>query len=245
MKIEEEVMTKWSSLFKISGVFSWIVALLLIAEIFVFSIFPSITDPKALLIDFANNWFIGLLRFDLIGMIAYLFLIPVTLSLYYITKSANYSLSIIATCLFFVGITMFYSTNTGFSVLSLSKQFVTATSEDEKNIILSSCLSMITLFKVNSFMLSYIVVSVSWCIISIAMHKSKKFKKFTTISGILAGSSGIIAEIFENVSVYLKWPAILLYFAAIVFLIFWIIGIGTLFSNENYRRKVKGKMTDI
>ena len=227
---EKHLLNSYFKLFEVGRVFSWIVGILLISEIFVFALFPSITDPKQLLIDFSKNWFIGLLRFDLLGVISYLLLIPITIGLYVATKSVSKILALLGLTLFLVGVAMFLSTNTGFSVLSLSKQFANSVSDEERNTIIASCLSMIILFKVNAFMMSYIVVSGSWILLSIAMHRCSLFSKFTSVSGILAGSSGIFAEVLENSSDYLRWPAIVLYFLAIVFLIAWIHGIGVSFS---------------
>ena len=223
MTMDNNSIFRWRSLFKASGIVAQIIALFLLGEIVVFSVLPSIGEPAQLLSDFQKNWLFGLLRFDLLGMISYLLFIPVILSFYFILRRLNESLTLVSTVLFFVGISIFFSTNTGFCVLSLSRQYGAASSVAETTLLLATCQSMITLFKVNSFMLSYIVVSASWVMISIPMLKSEHFSKLTSWSGIIAGASGIVAEIAENVSVNFRWIAIALYFAAIVFLLIWVI----------------------
>ncbi len=214
---------RWRGLFKSSGIIAQIIAVLLLGEIVVFAVLPSIGAPAQLLSDFQENWLFGLLRFDLLGMISYVLFIPVILSFYFTLHRSNESFSIISAVLFIVGISIFFSSNTGFSVFSLSTQYGATSSIAEKTLIEAACQSMITLFKVNAFILSYIVVSASWIMISIPMLKSRHFSKSTSWAGIVAGASGIVAEIMEHVSEHFRWIAIALYFAAIVFLQIWII----------------------
>ena len=175
---------------------------------------------------FLKNSFFGLLHFDLLGMISYLFFIPLILSLYIVLKQKYESIILIATVIFFVGVAVFYSSNTSFSMLSLSKQYLIAQTEAEKMMILSAFQSMVTLFKVNAFMISYILVSLSWLIISFIMLISKLFSRNLSCYGIIAGATGIIAEICENTSKSLLIAAIAFYFAAIVFLFLWVILTG-------------------
>jgi hypothetical protein len=223
MTLEKDSDFRWLGLFKTSGIIAQIIALLLLGEVVVFSVLPSIGEPAQLLSDFRENWLFGLLRFDLLGMISYLLFIPLILSFYFTLRRSNEALTLVSTVLFFVGISIFISTNTGFSVLSLSRQYGAVSSVAEKTLLLATCQSMITLFKVNAFMLSYVIVSASWLMISISMLKSEHFSKLTSWAGIIAGASGIVAEIAENVSVNLRWIAIALYFSAIVFLLIWVI----------------------
>ena len=49
---------------------------------------------------------------------------------------------------------------------------------------------MITLFDVNAFMGSYIIVSFAWTLISFIMLQSKIFNRKIALFGILAGLSG-------------------------------------------------------
>jgi hypothetical protein len=133
---------------------------------------------------------------------------------------------LIATIIFFVGISVFFATNTAFSMLSLSKQYALTNSETEKTILLASFQTMITLFNVNAFMVSYIIVSASWIMIAGVMLRSNFFSRYTAWMGILSGTSGIIAEIIENTVKPLIKIAIFFYFLAIVFLLLWVVYTG-------------------
>jgi hypothetical protein len=216
----------WKSLHKIAGIAAMTIALLLLGEVYVYSVIPNPSTTIGYMELFLKNPLFGLLHFDLLGMISYLLFIPFTLSLYMALKGINENVMLIATVLFFVGIAVFFSANTTFSMLSLSKQYALAVTDVERAMLLASFQTMVTLFKVQAFMMSYIIVSIAWLLIGFVMLQSKRFNKFTSLMGILTGASGIIAEIIENTSKTLLWVAIAFYFAAIVFLFIWVVLTG-------------------
>lgn len=218
--------TRWYGLHKIGGISAIVIAILLLGEVFVYSVMPNPSSTIGYIELFIKNSLFGLLHFDLLGMISYFLFIPVILSLYMVLKQKSESVALIATVLFFIGIVDFFATNTAFSMLSLSKQYSLAETEAKKAMLLASCQTMITLFKVQAFMISYIIVSAAWSMIGIVMLWSKLFNKFTSWMGILAGATGIIAEILENTSKSLLVVAIAFYFAAIVFLFIWVLQTG-------------------
>lgn len=226
-KISRETLDgNWKGLHKIAGISAIAIALLLLGEIYVYAIVPNPSTTIGYMELFLNNPLFGLLHFDLLGMISYLLFIPLTLSLYMVLKGKNEYVMLIATALFFVGIAVFFSTNTGFSMLSLSKQYAIAQTDVERAMLLASFQTMVTLFKVQAFMLSYIIVSTAWLVIGFVMLQSKRFNKITSYMGILAGASGIIAELCENISKALLELAIAFYFAAILFLFIWVLLAG-------------------
>ena len=133
---------------------------------------------------------------------------------------------LLAAALFFLGVAIFFATNTGFPMLSLSRQYALLETEAEREALLVSCRTMITLFNVQAFMLSYIIVSASWAILGFTMLGSGLFSRFNAWMGILAGTAGIIAEILENSLRAFPLVAIAIYFSAIVFLFLWVLLTG-------------------
>lgn len=214
---------KLLKLYRIGSIAAFFIVILLVGEILVYALIPNSDNPEEIFKLFQKSEFAGLLFFDLLGMISYLLFIPFIFSLYTILKKTNWSLISLGTILFFVGISVFFANNTGFSVLSLSRQYEIATSIEEKNMLIAACKTMITLFDVNAFLVSYVLVSIAWTMISFAMLKSKMFNKKVAFAGIFAGLSGITAEIIENTLNQFLMVAIGFYFLAIVFLIIWVI----------------------
>jgi hypothetical protein len=214
---------RWRGLYKIGGVSAIIIAFILIGEIVAYSMLPRLNTTIETFELFHSNCLAGLLTFDLLGILSYLLFIPMILSLYVALRQTNESIMIIGTVLFFIGITVFFATNTAFSMLSLSNQYAIAKTEEEKSILLAAGQTMITLFNVNAFLVSYVIVSASWIMIAYVMLQSNLFGQISSYAGILAGSAGIIAEVLENTSTALLSVAIIFYFAAIVFLFIWVI----------------------
>jgi hypothetical protein len=221
--ITETVDSRWSSLYRLGGAVAIVIAILLLGESVVYAVLPNRSTPVEFLALFRDNWFLGLLNFDLLGMIAYLLFIPFILSLYVALRRTNEAVMIVGTVLFLVGIAVFFSTNTAFPMLSLSGQYVAANTEAERAMLLAASQTMITLFKVNAFMVSYVIVSAAWLLIAAGMLRSKVFSKLTAVVGIMAGAAGIVAEMLEHISETFRIVAIFLYFAAIVFLLLWVV----------------------
>ncbi len=219
-KTDDENLQK---LYRVGSIAAFLILILLLGEIFVYALIPDRDGAAEIFELFRENAFAGLLLFDLLGMISYLLFIPFILSLYMILKKSNCAIMNWGTILFFIGISVFFANNTGFSVLSLSRQYEIATTMEEKNMLIAACKTMITLFDVNAFLVSYVMVSVAWTMISYVMLKSKNFSRNAAYAGLFAGLSGIIAEIIENTLNQFLMVAIGFYFLAIVFLIIWVI----------------------
>lgn len=213
-------------LYRYGSIAAFLIAILMFGEIFVYALIPNSDNPLEIFELFNNSNLLGLLFFDLLGMISYILFIPFILSLYMILKKLNWATLISGTILFFIGIAIFFANNTGFSVLRLSDQYNLATTNEEKTMLLAACKTMITLFDVNAFLVSYVIVSIAWTMISYVMLKSKNFSRISSYAGLFAGISGLIAEIIENTLYQYLMVAIVFYFLAIVFLIIWLFSSG-------------------
>lgn len=204
------------------------IAVLLGCELIAFALFPRPSTVAEHFALFSENWLVGLLTLDLLGMVAYLLFIPMILALYVTLRESGEAATLVSTVLFFLGVADFFATNTAFPVLTLSRQYLTATSEADRAIYLAAGQAMFTLFNENAFLVSYVLVSGSWVMISGVMLRSKVFGRSAAISGMLAGGTGIAAVILEHVPAGKTMfdLSIALYFAALVFLLAWVILTG-------------------
>jgi hypothetical protein len=196
--------------------------------IVVYALFPRPESALEHFEVFQDNWLVGPLTLDLLGMIAYLLFIPFIFALYIVLRRSNEAISAAATALFFVGISTFFATNTAFSVLALSDQYAAATTVEERDMFLARGQAMFTLFNEGAFLVSYVIVSAAWAMIAGVMLQSDSFSRITAFSGIGAGAAGILAALLEHVSgpEVLLTIAISIYFVAIVFLFVWVILTG-------------------
>ena len=220
--------TRWSGLLQIGGGASIAIAVLLIGE---FTVYATIPDPGSLAENnlelFTESPLAGLLSFDLLGMVAYLLFVPTILAVYVALHRQSEGAMLIATAFFFVGIADFFATNTAFPMLALSKQYALANTPEAKQLTLAAAQAMIALFEDNAFLVSYVIVSFSWLILSMVMLRSEEFGRVTGTLGILSGAAGILAVVIEHITLIdMVAVAIFTYFLAVVFLILWSFLVG-------------------
>ncbi len=216
--------SRWNGLYKMGGVAAMIITVLLVCEIIVFSVWRQPSTVMGYFALFQENWLVGLLDLDLLGMIAYFLFIPLMLAIYIALRQASESLMAIGTVLFFVGIAVFFSTNTAFSLLTLSNAYASAATEAQKAMFLAAGQALYTMFYVNQFQVSYVIISMAWLMIAIVMLRSNIFSQVNAYSGILAGASGIGAVALEHIPGIGDNLLVLvsIYFSAIVFLAIWV-----------------------
>jgi len=187
----ETADSRWKDLYKAGGVAALIIAVLLLCEIIVFYVWPQPDTVMGYFELFHDNWLIGLLDLDLLGMAAYILFVPVILALYIALRRASESFMAIATALFFVGISVFFATNTAFSLLYLSDQYAAATTEAQRSMFLAAGQALLTLFNIGAFQVSYVIVSAAWLIISAVMLKSSMLGTVPAYAGTLASPNAI------------------------------------------------------
>lgn len=228
MKPSETADSGWKDLYRVGGTCALIIAVLLVCEIIIFSIWPQPSTVIGYFTLFRGNWLVGLLDLDLLGMVGYVLFVPVILAFYVALRRVNEAFMAIATALFFVGISAYFATNTAFSLLSLSDQYAAATTEAERSMFLAAGQAMLTTFNVGAFQVSYVIVSAAWLMISVVMLRSRVFGRVAACSGILTGATAIGAVALEHTPVIGDIFVLLLsvYFAAIVFLVIWVVLTG-------------------
>lgn len=218
----------WDRLYTVGGAAGLIVAALLVLEFIIFIIWPQPNWPQPnSVLDwftlFQRNRLIGLLDMDLVGVVAYILLIPTLLALYVTLRRVSASFTAIATVLFFVGIAMYFATNTLFSMLALSDQYAAATTDAQRSMTLAAGQALLTMFYVTAFQESYVIVSVALLIISIVMLRGAVFTKATAYVGILANASAIGTVLVGQFALV---PSAILAFISVVLLALWFFFIG-------------------
>lgn len=136
---------------------------------------------------FHNNWIIGLISFDflyLLSMIASIFLY---LALYFALKDENKSLSIFAITLGLTGLAIYFPSNTAIEMLSISKQYAQAVTEQDKTILHASGQTLYSIWKGTSYAVYYVLNGIALILFFSAMTKSNKFRKKTAYIGLVAG----------------------------------------------------------
>jgi len=225
----ETVDSKWKSLYKIGGMAAILAAVLLLIEIIVFTLWPQPTTALGYFTLIQSNKLIGLIDFYLLEFIAYALFIPIFLALYMALKRLNESYMLLSITLAIVGITIFLATNNSFSMIPLSNQYLIATTEVQKSILLAAGQTLLVNTgqrAVWGFNTGFLLISIAGLLISKIMLQSNIFSKTTAYVGILAFAISLADYIRI---IFLPSELILLLIIAIlsgILLLVWLVLIG-------------------
>ncbi len=190
----------WKGLYRVGGVAALIAGVLfrrnLGAEIALFSQHESpvtVSDWFALL---QSNRLLGLAYLNIFDIVNYVLVGLMFLALYVVLRRASRSYMAIAAALGFLGIAVYFASNTAFSMLSLSDQYAGATTEAQRTLLLAAGEAMLV---INRFSdpgshpgtggyISLLLIAVAGMITSLVMLRSDVFNRATAYVGILASA---------------------------------------------------------
>ena len=190
----------WKSLYKVGGVAALIAGVLfrrnLGVEIGLFSKHPSPVTVSNWFALLQSNRLLGLSYLNIFDIVNYALVGLMFLALYAVLRRANKSYMAIATALGFVGIAVYFASNTAFSMLSLSDQYAAATTEAQRTILLAAGEAMLAINRFSSpgahpgagGYMSLLLIAVAGMITSVVMIRSAVFNRATAYVGILASA---------------------------------------------------------
>lgn len=175
-----------------------------------------------------HNKLLGLTLLNLFDLINYALVGLIFLALCTALRRANPSWIIIAAALGFAGITSYFVSNQSSTILSLSQQYIAATSDAQRAMFLADGQAALAIHQNNSYAgsgiyLSFLLVSVAGLIISVVMLRSSIFSIAIAYMGILANSFGLgyyIVFAFAPMFVYIPLSI------SAIFLLIWYIQVG-------------------
>lgn len=198
------------------------------AEVWIFhqSTFPvTVVDWFELL---QSNRTLGLILLDAFDLIHYSLAALMLLSLFFVLKHASKTLMFIAVTMGLVGITVYFSSNTAFSMLSLSNQYVTAAIEvKDQYLAAGQAMMAISRFGTGGY-ISLLLIAMAGMMISAAMFRSKVFSRMTAYVGVFAAAFDLLYCIAFVFVPSVENELLSIYFlpAAGLFLMVWHIMIG-------------------
>ena len=223
----------WKGLYQVGGAAALIAVGLEIANalISVISSSTSASAPSTVIGWFTllqNHRLLGLLDLGLLDIAAVTLLVPMFLAVSIALRRTSASFMVIATTLTFVGIGIYLATETAFSLLSLSNQYVAATTDAQRTLFEAAGQAMLAEqvgVGAGAYM-AFFLMGVAGLIISVVMLRSNIFGKVTAAVGILANGSIVAYYIgLAFVSIPLA-IGLLLYSASGLLSLMWYILIG-------------------
>lgn len=194
----------WRNLCKAGGVAALIAGVIfrrnIAAELGIFNFQPAPTTINDWFDFLQHNRFLGLVYLNIFDIINYALVGLMFLALYVFLRQVNKSRMVIALSLGIVGITLYFASNTAISMLSLSNQYASATSEIERNLLLAAGHAVLS---INPFSghnaypgtggyISMLMIALAGLMISIVMIRSKAFNRITGYVGIIANALDLI-----------------------------------------------------
>ena len=213
-----------SDLCRVGGIGALVAGVLTVADLAVFTVWPQPTAVAGWFALFQSNWLVGLLDFDLLGIFAYVILVPTILALYLILRQRSQAWMAIATTFTLVGIAVYFASNTGFAVLSLSSQYASAVTEAQRSMLLASGQALFAEFSATAFGESFAMVSGALLITSVVMVKSGVFGARTGWIGVIANLLGLGGYVAYVPALY--GLGLIMMFANPAFLGAWLILVG-------------------
>jgi len=197
---------RWNGLYKVGSVAAWVAVLIfrrwLGAEFFFFRGTGIIrAGPKALP-STVLEWFtllhghrlIGLTLLNAFDIVNYALVGLIFLGLCAALRLTHRSSITVATALGFLGIAVYIASNQAFSMLSLSDQYVGATTDAQRSMLLAAGQALLAIQNPNAVgqaSLGFFLVTLAGLIISIVMLGNRVFSKATAYTGILANAFGL------------------------------------------------------
>lgn len=198
--VAEDSSSNWNSLYRVGGVAALMAGIIfrrnLGAEISLFAIQKQPETISAWFTLLHNNRFLGLSYLNIFDLANYALVGVMFLSLLIVLRQANKSYMTIAAAFGFLGIAVYFASNTALSMLSLSDQYAAATTEAQRASLLASGQATLALNRFSSpgahpgagGYLSLLLIAVAGMMISIIMLRSHVFNRVTAYVGILASA---------------------------------------------------------
>ena len=192
--------SSWKSLMRVGAIAALLAGLLfrrnISAEIGLFSPIASpstVSDWFALL---QSHRLLGLAYLNIFDLVHYALAGLTFLALFAALQQTNKSYMLIAVTSGLVGITVYFASNTAFSMLALSDQYVMAATAAEQNSLLGAGKALLATTPFSSpsahpgtgGYISFLLIAIAGLITSIIMLRSTVFNRATAYIGISAGT---------------------------------------------------------
>lgn len=141
-----------------------------------------------------DNRLLGLSYLSVFDLVNYALVALVFLALYAVLGQANKGYMIIALALGFLGIAVYFASNTAFSMLALSDQYAAATTDAQRTMLVAAGQALLAINRFSSpgghpgagGLASLLLIAVAGMMASVVMLRNATFNRATAFVGILA-----------------------------------------------------------
>lgn len=180
--------TRWAGLYKLGGIAAFILliySLVTMASLMLIGGMPETAQEGFALL--AKNRLVGLLRLDMLTILAMPLYYLVLLGLYGALKPVDGAKALLGALLGVVGVTLVLATPSAFSFLTLSDKFGAATDEAQRTLLLAAGEAVLAsdLWRGSGALMGGLLLQTSTLILSVVMLRSADFGKATAWVGVV------------------------------------------------------------
>jgi len=218
----------WTGLFKIGAISALLIVLVYFVELVIILLFglpPNNAEEWLILLQ--KNKLVGLIQTLAPDIIAVACHAPVFIALFYFlrqTKKGYISL-VLAVVFALIGMAVYFATNITFSMLYLSDQFASATTEAQKSQILNSAQTLLAVYNGTGPFVAFFLYAVAGILISVVMLQSHLFSRGVAIAGIVGNALELGLPPSVDPAFFLQIDPYLIGIGGVI-LIFWYIAIA-------------------
>jgi hypothetical protein len=194
--------SNWRSLYRVGATCALMVVLVALLDIVIMFVpgGPS-ADPGTLtVIDwftlFRAHPFLGLRNLGLLNITTNTLTVPLFVALYAVHRSTNKTYAALAAIALIMGATIYIANNTALPMLSLSRQFGSATTESQKSLLVAAGQALLARedLTAGSFM-GFFFAEVAQIVMGLVMLRSRIFSRWTALAGLLGSGFLLIFNI--------------------------------------------------
>lgn len=170
------------------------------AELSIFMGKPELNSVEKWYEFLQNNRFLGLIHLNILDIVNYVLVGIMFLAFYALFSKTNKGYAQVALYFGIAGTVVYFASNTSFSMLSLSMQYTSATTEEQRSLISAAGQAILSLNRFSDAisypgtggLISILFVGISGLISSLLMIKGLIFKRITGIFGLLCNGLDIL-----------------------------------------------------
>ncbi len=193
----------WQSLYKIGGTAALLAVLVGLAEIAISFLPGGNASPETVgdwFTLFQNNGFLGLRDLGLLNIFLVALGVLVFFALYGAHRQVNRTYAALVLIISILGAAVFYATNRAFSMLDLSNQYATATTDSQRMVLTAAGQAMLSVGKSHSpgTFIAFFLSEISSIGMSLVMLRGMVFSKASAYAGLVGFGFLLIFEIYSS-----------------------------------------------